>query len=100
MAVENAFRRLKGRFPSLRNMPGHDIDEMFRTIEALFIIHNIVEQFGNDPGDISGYNGLEDPDVDKVFRGAPIRLNDDELYCMGLVRRKDLLRYNIQQGFV
>jgi hypothetical protein len=49
VAVENAFGRLKGRFLSLRNLPGHNIDEMFRTIEALLIVHNIVEEFGNDP---------------------------------------------------
>jgi hypothetical protein len=91
VAIENAFGRLKGRFPCLRNMPGHDIDQMFRTIEALMIIHNIVEEFGDNPETIAGFNGLEDPEVGDVFRGAPVRLDDDELYRTGLARRKNLL---------
>lgn len=91
VAVENAFGRLKGRFPSLRNMPGHNIDEMFRTIEALLIIHNIVEEFGDDPETIPGFNGKEDADVGDVFHGMPVRLRDDELHRAGLARRKNLL---------
>jgi len=83
-AIENAFGHLKGRFPSLQNMPGHNIDEMFRTIEALLIIHNIVEEFGDDPETIPGFNGQEDADVGDVFHGVPVRLSDDELYWTGL----------------
>lgn len=72
-------------------MPGHDVDQMFRTIEALMIIHNIVEEFGDDPETIAGFNGLENPDVNEVFQAAPARLDGDELYRTGLVRRKYLL---------
>lgn len=67
VAVENAFGRLKGRFPCLRNLPGHDVREMFRTVEALLIVHNIVEEFGDDPTNIEGFNGIEDPGVNDVF---------------------------------
>lgn len=100
VAVENAFGRLKGRFPSLRNMPGHNIDEMYRTIEALLIVHNIVEEFGDDPTKISGFNGDEDPDVYEIFRPPPIRMDDDAFYRTGLLRRKHLLKYSIDQGFI
>ena len=59
---------------------------MYHFIESLLIVHNIIEEFGDDPKDISGFNGLEDPWVDKVFHGAPECLNDDDLYCIGLSR--------------
>ena len=91
VAVKNAFGCLKGCFLSLRNLPGHNIDEMFRTIEALLIVHNIVEEFGDDPKTIPGINGQEDADVGDVFHGAPVRLRDDELYRAGLARQKNLL---------
>ena len=58
------------------------------------IVHNIIEEFGDDPKDISGFNGLEDPWVDEVFHGAPECLNDDDLYCAGLYRRKQLFEYS------
>lgn len=97
VAVENAFGRLKGRFPSLRDFPGHDIPQMYRTIEALLIVHNIVEEFGDDPTTIDGFNGLEDPHVAEAFRARPDRLNEDDLFRTGLLRRKALMNYSKQQ---
>lgn len=44
--VEHAFGRLKGRFPYLRFMPGRNMTEMYRIIEALMIVHNILEEYG------------------------------------------------------
>jgi len=60
VVIETAFGWLKGRFPCLHNMPGHDIDQVFCTIKALMIIHNIVEEFGDNPETIAGFNGLEE----------------------------------------
>ena len=94
VAVKNAYGRLKGQFPCLRALRGHKIRDMYRFIESLLIVHNIIEEFGDDPKDISGFNGLEDPWVDEVFHGAPERLNDDDLYCAGLYRRKQLFEYS------
>ena len=91
VAVENAYGRLKGRFPCLRALRGHKVHDMYCFIESLLIVHNIIEEFGDDPEDISGFNGLEDPWVDEVFHGAPERLNDDDLYRTGLYRQKQLL---------
>ncbi|KAH7921580.1 hypothetical protein BV22DRAFT_980447, partial [Leucogyrophana mollusca] len=53
--VEHAFGRLKGRFPLLRCMTGVDLIDMFRTIEASMVLHNILEQFGDDPTTIRGF---------------------------------------------
>ena len=57
---------------------------MYCFIESLLIAHGIIEEFSDDPMDISGFNGLEDPWVDEVFHGAPEYLNNDNLYCAGL----------------
>ena len=48
------------------------------------IVHNIIEEFSDDPMDISEFNGLEDPWVDEVFHCALKCLNDDNIYCAGL----------------
>lgn len=60
IAIEHAFGMLKGRFPSLRDMPGVDLDRIFKTIEALMVIHNILVEMDDDPAEIDGYNGHED----------------------------------------
>ncbi|RDX50634.1 hypothetical protein OH76DRAFT_1348451, partial [Lentinus brumalis] len=99
--VEHAFGRLKGRFPVLRCMPGKDIDMIYRSVESLMIIHNIVERFNDDPTDIEAYDGEEDDDVDEVRGEAAAQLradadmDNDELYASGVYRRKwilDLMR--------
>ncbi|KAI0039147.1 hypothetical protein FA95DRAFT_1504574, partial [Auriscalpium vulgare] len=93
--VEHAFGRLKGRFPILRNMPGRNLKEVYRTIEALMIIHNILEAFGDDPSMLKHYNGAEDADVDAVRGEADARvvleMDGDDMYRAGLLRRKQLL---------
>ncbi|EPQ55388.1 hypothetical protein GLOTRDRAFT_9880, partial [Gloeophyllum trabeum ATCC 11539] len=71
IAVEHCFGRLKGRFPILRHFPGHDLDYIFRQIEAMFILHNILEAYGDDPETIEGYNGREDPEVDEIMGDIP-----------------------------
>ncbi|RDX43328.1 hypothetical protein OH76DRAFT_1361337, partial [Lentinus brumalis] len=99
--VEHAFGRLKGRFPVLRCMPGNDIDMIYRTVEALMVIHNILERFNDDPTDIEEYNGEEDDDADEVRGEAAAQLHVDDdvsedlLYATGVYRRKwilDLMR--------
>ena len=94
VAVENAYGQLKGRFPCLRALCGRKIHDMYHFIESLLIVHNIIEEFGDDPKDISGFNGLEDPWVDEVFHGVLECLNDDDLYCAGLYRQKQLFEYS------
>ncbi|KIK80957.1 hypothetical protein PAXRUDRAFT_71613, partial [Paxillus rubicundulus Ve08.2h10] len=58
--VEHAFRRLKGWFPLLFWFVGYDLTDMFRMIRAAMILHNILEEFGDDPSTIRGFNGRED----------------------------------------
>jgi len=47
--VEHAFGVLKGRFPSLRGFRGHDLRQVWKFIESLLILHNILQEFGDDP---------------------------------------------------
>ena len=96
--VEHAFGRLKGRFPALRSMTGRALGAMYLSIEAVMIIHNILEERNDDPETIDGYEGQEDDDVDAV-RGeadddAVRELRDgDTMFRAGLLRRKLLLEY-------
>jgi hypothetical protein len=99
VAVEDAFGRWKGRFPVLRQFPGRKIKEMYHLIEGLMIIHNILEEFRDDPTAIAGFNGLEDADVLQEYRrldGPRRMLDTDELYWTGLAWRKRLLELSQQ----
>jgi hypothetical protein len=96
VAVEHAFGRLKGRFPCLRNMQGRTVHSMYRTVEALMILHNILEERGDDPRTIQGYNGEEDEDHLGEVRGEAGErfdqgMDGDELYAGGIVRRKAIM---------
>ena len=59
------------------------------------IIHNMLEEFGDDPATIQGFNGLEDDSVELVRGEAPDHIDVDldagDLYRSGLLRRKQLL---------
>lgn len=93
VVIENAFRRLKGRFPCLRNFAVRDLQQAYRIIESIFIIHNIVESMGDDPEEIDGFDNDDAEFEDDDIQGRNIRemLNDDELYQTGVARRKMLL---------
>jgi hypothetical protein len=63
------------------------------------ILHNILEEFGDDPTTISGFNGKEDEEVEDVLgelRGRRQVLDVDQLYRAGLYRRKRLLQLSQQ----
>lgn len=98
--IEHAFGRLKGRFPHLRFLSGVDLEEIYRSIKALMIIHNILEGWGDNPTQISGFNGKEPIDVHIVRGEAPERmdqnLGEDDLYRTGLLRRKQLVALSLQ----
>ncbi|EJC99238.1 uncharacterized protein FOMMEDRAFT_69517, partial [Fomitiporia mediterranea MF3/22] len=55
VCIEHAFGRLKGCFPCLRNLPGYDLEAMWRTVEACMILHNILQGIRDDPTTIEGF---------------------------------------------
>ena len=63
VAVENTFGRLKGQFLYLQNFVVWDIKQAYQIIKALLIIQNIIEEAGDDPTEIVGYNRVENDDV-------------------------------------
>jgi len=100
--VEPAFGILKGRFPALRAFPGHNIRQMWMFVESLLILHNILQEFGDDPYDIEKFNGQEEDDLcppneaeNVLVVGARGRnhMTENVLYQTGLVRRKELLNF-------
>ena len=77
---------------------GRNVWQIYRTIEALLVVHNFLERRRDNPGGIWGYDGQEDDDVPEVlgevFGGAErVDLGNDELRRAGLLRRKALLNF-------
>ncbi|KAJ3803873.1 hypothetical protein EV368DRAFT_73399 [Lentinula lateritia] len=59
--VEHAFGKLKGRFPSLKEMGHHaDVQEMYKVIKVLLILHNICIDFGDAPESIFDFDPKDD----------------------------------------
>lgn len=110
IAVEHAFGRLKGRFPILRNFPGQDLSQIFKTIQACMVLHNILTELQDDPSEIEDYEEedeeLEDEDIPEGNQqGGQIgrvaedldNMDDNTLYRTGLIRRKHLLEFKYTQ---
>ncbi len=51
-------------------------------IEALMIVHNILEEYSDDPETIQGFNGKEDDDVRDVVGEASLDLLDGMNYII------------------
>ncbi|KAF8578402.1 hypothetical protein K439DRAFT_1300408, partial [Ramaria rubella] len=68
--VEHAFGLLKGRFPALKAMgSANNIQEVYKAVEALMVVHNLCIDMDNHPEDILDFNpddpqgSREDEDV-------------------------------------
>jgi hypothetical protein len=105
-AVEHAFGRLKGRFPILRWLPGYRMDKIYKTVQSLLVLHNILEQFGDDPGAIPDYDAEEDaPVLTELARLRALgqtgdNAEKDEVHLLGVLRRKVLLEQMEMDGFL
>jgi hypothetical protein len=56
---EHYFGGLKGRFPALKLMPGRDMKQLYRSVEALIILHNILLELNDSPHDIDDFSAEE-----------------------------------------
>jgi len=57
---EHAFRMLKGHFLSLKEMGKHkNIQDMYKAIEVMMILHNICIDWDDQPEQIWGYDPLD-----------------------------------------
>lgn len=64
VASEQAFGQLKGRFPSLKEMGAHStVQDIYRVIEALMILHNICIDLADFPKWIWNFDPLDDFDA-------------------------------------
>lgn len=62
IASEHTFGRLKGRFPSLKDMGSHEnLEDLYDVIEALMILHNICIDWGDRPEDIWSFDPRDPP---------------------------------------
>ncbi|KAG8698261.1 hypothetical protein FRC08_006030 [Ceratobasidium sp. 394] len=66
IVVEHAFGQLKGRFPFLNLVPGWNLSQIYRPIEALLVIHNICVDLRDG---VEGVDGM-DAAVDHQLGGA------------------------------
>ena len=76
------------------------MEQVWQFVESLLILHNILQEFGDDPFTIEGFNGNEDDDPsppnedeDVLVHGARghSRLSENALYQTGIVQRKSLV---------
>src|SRR5712691_5999379 len=74
IVIEHVFGLLKGRFPALKLLPGRDIPCMYRVIQALRVLHNILLMIGDNAEEIPDFNG-----GDADAEGAQVEL-DNHIY--------------------
>lgn len=68
--VEHAFGKLKGCFPSLKEMGCHKkIQEMYKVIEALLILHNMCIDYGDVPEHIFDFDPTDNTILVEVAAG-------------------------------
>lgn len=103
--VEHAFGRLKDRFQWLKKIPNRDIDEIYKTVESLLILHNFLESRHDDPTTIEGFHGQRAEDVPGMYEEeeappAYVDIDSDQLFRAGLLRRKLLLQLRNEMDLV
>jgi hypothetical protein len=97
--IKHVFGRLKGCFGVLWEMPGYDMDKIYKCIESMLILHNILEELHNNPESIEGYHGKEHDNFGAIlWTRAQVQaasdgpLAGDALTLSGVLRRKVLLQ--------
>ncbi|EJF59915.1 hypothetical protein DICSQDRAFT_64153 [Dichomitus squalens LYAD-421 SS1] len=105
---EHAYGRLKGRFLGLKAAgKHHDIEDLYKAIEALLILHNICMDWNDHPEDITNFdprelpvddeNEEQDPDENPpILEGdanIPLHETDQWLKEQGYAKRNVLLEY-------
>ncbi|PPQ84672.1 hypothetical protein CVT24_002738 [Panaeolus cyanescens] len=96
--VEHAFGRLKAQFPWLQCLPGRNLDDIYRTIEALMVIHNILEDFEDEDSDSDSSSSTSSSSSSSTKEEDDRNddddaLDDNVLYLQGVYRRKELVKY-------
>jgi DDE superfamily endonuclease len=102
---EHAFGLLKGRFPSMKEMGRHkDIQDAFKAIKAMMILHNICLDWKNRPDQIWDFDptdgGSDDKDTNadaggEVLEGeAHIPDHETNVWLMETGRQKHNVIFN------
>jgi hypothetical protein len=102
--VEHAFGCLKGQFGVLCEMPGYDMDHIYKYVESLLILHNILEGLHNNPESIDGYHGDEFDEFCQVLQACACACgvvegptNAETERLSGVLRRKLLLQQMLDE---
>ncbi|GAA5882920.1 hypothetical protein JCM1840_006845 [Sporobolomyces johnsonii] len=48
ICIEHAFGRLQARFPIVTELPGDNLNDIWRLVCSLLVLHNIIERFNDD----------------------------------------------------
>jgi hypothetical protein len=102
--VEHSFGLIKGRFPALKRLGGRDIMRVYKSVEALMVLHNIFLKINDNPKLINDFDESEGMDVDEqevdeyddgmgVFRRQVDveEENPRSVYIDGLALRRNIL---------
>lgn len=105
IVVEHAFGRLKARFPFLQGMRGWDIDNMYRVVESLLVVHNILLTLDDRADDIEGARAMllelqaqhDERRNERDFQpSVNVAMRSNDVRQIGLERRRQLVEYYSQ----
>lgn len=70
IGIEHVYGDAKGRFPWLKLLSGRNIILIYQTVESLFILHNILRDYGDDPSAIDDFlRQRDDPAAAEIMGG-------------------------------
>lgn len=75
--TKHAFGQLKGQFPHLQFLAIFDLPDIYQYVEAVMIIHNVVEKIGDDPCLIAQFKGQKNARVEGMQRKGPAQMQGD-----------------------
>lgn len=95
IGAEHYFGGLKGRFPALKLVPGRDMKQIYLSVEALIVVHNILMELNDGPEEADDTQESEEGD-DPLAN--PYRQEDeteDTRRDKGLALRDHLVAYMV-----
>lgn len=100
IGIEYAFGMLKGRFPVLRELSGHDIVRMMTVVKTCIVLYNILLSLNDQPDRMDEYNDinedLQDEEENNEAVNAPPIIDswtEDLLHQTEIVCRNNLLQF-------
>lgn len=100
--VEQAFGRLKARFPSLKEIgTPDDMRELYNAVAAMMVLHNLCIDLNDEPSSIFSYDRERDRelDVEEAMHRARAGLDENGVLIPGVIPGWETDRWLRQEGY-